>query len=153
MMKKEYDAAGIGSPLVDFTIEVSDSVLDDLGLKKGQMHLIDEKKSRDIFSKVKDYKMDKTPGGSSANTLAGLAILGGKGVLFGKVGNDANADYYIDETGKSGIKSRLLRHNSMTGHAITLVTPDFGRTFATHLGAAVHFRKEEDPERAARLPR
>jgi sugar/nucleoside kinase (ribokinase family) len=143
MNNKIYDLAGIGSPLIDFTISVNDSALNDLHLKKGQMHLIDENKSREIFGKIINYKITKTPGGSAANTLAGLAILGGKGILFGKVGNDSNAEFYINETEKSGVKSKLTRNNSMTGHCITFITPDSERTFATHLGAALNFRKED----------
>ncbi|MBN2401489.1 MAG: adenosine kinase [Spirochaetes bacterium] len=143
MNKKINDIIGIGSPLIDFTIDVDDSVLSDLNLKKGQMHLIDENKSGEIFNKIKNYQINKTPGGSAANTLAGLAILGGNGVLFGKVGNDENAEFYIDETEKIGVKSRLRRHNSLTGHCITFITPDSERTFATHLGSALNFRKDD----------
>ncbi|MFH0974465.1 MAG: adenosine kinase [Spirochaetota bacterium] len=141
MSKNNYDVAGIGSPLIDFTVNVDDALLGELGLKKGQMHLIDENKSKDIFLKLKNYKIDRTPGGSSANTLAGLALLGGKGVLFGTVGNDANAEFYIEETEKAGVKTMLSRNSSMTGHAITFITIDSERTFATHLGAALNFRK------------
>lgn len=146
MQKKKFDVVGIGSPLIDFTINIGDEVLEELDFKKGHMHLIDEKKSKEIFDKIKNYKIEKTPGGSSANTLAGLAMLGGKGALFGKVGNDANADYYISETERAGIKANLGRHDSMTGHAITLITSDSERTFATHLGAALHFRKQDVSE-------
>ncbi len=143
MNEKKYDLAGIGSPLIDFTVNVGDSVLNDLNLKKGQMHLVDENKSREIFGKIRDYKVTKTPGGSAANTLAGIAILGGKGILFGKVGNDPNADFYINETEKSGVKASLGKDDSMTGHCITFITPDSERTFATHLGAAINLKKED----------
>ncbi len=144
MKEKKYDVVGIGSPLVDLTVNVEDAILEDIGLKKGQMHLIlEETKSADILSKVKDYKMDRTPGGSSANTLAGIAMLGGKGALFGTVGNDSNAEFYIAETEKAGTRCILARHSSITGHAITFITPDSERTFATHLGAAIKFRKKD----------
>lgn len=143
MEKKTYDVVGIGSPLIDFTINVTDSILEELEMKKGQMHLIDAGKSRDIFEKLKEYKIEKTPGGSSANTLAGLSVFGGSGVFMGKVGNDENAEYYIEMTEKSGTKSMLKNHTGITGHAITFISPDFERTFATHLGAALFFRKED----------
>ncbi len=138
-----YDVAGIGSPLLDFTVEVDDGILDELDLKKGQMHLVDEERSKMILRRLEDYNLETTPGGSSANTLAGIANLHGKGILLGKVGNDSYADFYISETQKSGVKTRLNKHNGMTGHAITFITPDSERTFATHLGAALHFRKED----------
>ena len=75
MGDKLYDVIGLGSPLVDFTIEVDDSILDRMELKKGNMHLIDEEKSKNIFSKIENYKIHTTPGGSTANTLAGMAML------------------------------------------------------------------------------
>lgn len=146
MKNKEFDVAGIGSPLVDYTINVPDSLLEELEMKKGQMHLIDADKSKNIFEKLKEYKIEKTPGGSSANTLAGLSVFGGKGALMGKLGNDENAEYYIEMTEKCGTKSILKRHESITGHAITFISPDFERTFSTHLGAALFFREEDVDE-------
>lgn len=143
MKNKKYDISGIGSPLLDFTVMVDEKILDDMGLKKGQMHLVDEEKSSAILKRLENLKMETSPGGSSANTLAGVATLGGTGILMGTVGKDSYADYYKNETEKSGIKTRLGRHKGVTGHAITLITPDYERTFATHLGAALQFRKAD----------
>ena len=135
----EFDVLGIGSALLDFTVEVDDSFLNDLGFLKGSMHLIDEKRSREILSVLDRFPLWITPGGSAANTLAGISRLGGRGILLGKVGGDAHGDLYIKETEKSGVTTRIGRDASITGHAITFITPDSERTFATHLGAAQHF--------------
>ncbi|MBN2039355.1 MAG: adenosine kinase [Spirochaetes bacterium] len=143
MERKTYDVVGIGSPLVDFTVNVTDSMLKELEMEKGCMHLIDADKSKYIFEKIKEFRIEKTPGGSSANTLAGLSIFGGNGALMGKLGNDENAEYYIEMTEKCGTKSILKRHDSITGHAITFISPDFERTFSTHLGAASFFCEED----------
>ncbi len=143
MDAKKFDVTGIGSPLLDLTVEVDDNILEILGLTKGQMHLIEEDKSESIRESLKSYNIVTTPGGSSANTLAGVANLGGQGVLIGKVGNDLYADFYISETEKAGVKTRLKKHDTMTGHAITFITSDSERTFATHLGAAIHLSKDD----------
>jgi sugar/nucleoside kinase (ribokinase family) len=141
--KAEYDVLGIGSALLDFTVLVDDADLKKFGLRKGGMELIDADRSRDILASLSGRTMEITPGGSSANTLAGLSMLGGKGIFLGKVGNDPHGDRYIADTERSGVKSDIGRHDSMTGHAITFITPDSERTFATHLGAALMLNRDD----------
>ncbi len=135
--RADYDVLGIGSALLDLTITVSEEDLGRLGLRKGEMLLIDEKKSGEILRSLEGKPMVVTPGGSSANTLAGVAAMGGLGVFLGSVGNDHHGDRYLKDTEEAGVKADLRRHESLTGHAITLITPDSERTFATHLGAAL----------------
>lgn len=142
-----FDVAGIGAALLDFTVEVEDSFLEELGLRKGRMHLVEEEKSREILKRLEGRRIETTPGGSSANTIAGVAVLGGRSVFQGKVGRDGHGDVYIRESEKGGVTTRMGRHDGLTGHAITFITPDTERTFAVHLGASLHFRKEDlDPE-------
>jgi sugar/nucleoside kinase (ribokinase family) len=140
---REFDVVGIGSALLDFTVAVDDSFLEKMNFKKGQMHLIDEVRSREIFQELRDYTIETTPGGSSANTMAGIALLGGKSLFLGKVGNDHHGDYFISENEKMGVKTKVGKIDRMTGHAITFITPDNERTFATHLGAALYFGRSD----------
>lgn len=140
--KALYDVIGIGSALLDFIVQVEESDLDAFGLRKGEMQLIDENRSRDILARLAGREMQITPGGSSANTIAGVAMLGGDGVFLGTVGNDEHGDRYIRDTELIGVTTDISRNESLTGHAITFITPDSERTFATHLGAALHFRSE-----------
>jgi len=139
---KEYDVYGIGSALMDFLIEADEELLKQFNLKKGNMHLIDEKASIELLKKIKEYNMEIAPGGSSANTLAGIALLGGKVVFCGKVGDDEHGHMYEKKMAKN-IKSNISKTNVLTGHAITFITKDSERTFATHLGAALHLKKED----------
>jgi sugar/nucleoside kinase (ribokinase family) len=139
----EYDVIGMGSALLDFTVMVNDEDLARLGLKKGEMLLVDADRSREILAGLEEKTKVITPGGSSANTLAGISVLGGNGIFLGKVGNDSHGDRYIEDTELSGVKTEIGRHNSMTGHAITLITPDSERTFATHLGAALQLSRDD----------
>ena len=139
---KKYDVIGIGSPLLDFIVEVDEGVLAEMDLKKGEMHLIDEKRSKEIMARLEKHDVKTSPGGSSANTLAGVSYLGGSTVFMGMIGEDKHGDIYEQKTGVDGVEVRLSKHDdAATGHAITFITPDSERTFATHLGAALHFRK------------
>ena len=40
---------GIGNPLIDITITVTDEDLISLGINKGTMELVDEKRQKEIF--------------------------------------------------------------------------------------------------------
>lgn len=141
---KRFDVCGIGSPLLDFIVEVDEGLLAEIDMKKGQMHLIDEQQSEKILGMIEGYRVKTAPGGSSANTLACVSALGGSAVFLGKIGDDYHGTVYEQSTTNAGVTSRLSKHRSgMTGHAITFITPDSERTFATHLGAALHFRKDD----------
>ncbi|MBW2996388.1 adenosine kinase [Candidatus Woesearchaeota archaeon] len=143
-MQKKYDVVGIGNPLLDFIVEVEDGILAEMDLNKGEMHLIEADKSKEILKKLERYEVKIAPGGSSANTLAGIGVLGGNAVFLGKIGKDKHGDVYEQKTVDDGVYSKLSRHGgAITGHAITFITPDSERTFATHLGAALHFREED----------
>lgn len=140
---KEYDVYGIGSALMDFLIEANEQVLTQFGLKKGGMHLIDEKQSAEMLRKIKEYNLKIAPGGSSANTLAAIALIGGKVVFCGKVGDDEHGYLYEKRMQEGRVRSNIAKGPAATGHAITFITPDSQRTFATHLGAAMHLKKED----------
>lgn len=134
--KAKFDVSGIGSALLDFMVEVDDGFLQKLGLTKGGMQLIDEDRSREIFNLLAGMKIETAPGGSSANTVAGVSTLGGKGAFIGRVADDEYGRVYIKKTVESGVHSLISAGDGLTGHAITFITPDSERTFATHLGAA-----------------
>ena len=141
---KTFDVVGIGNPLVDFTVQVDDAFLLEFNLVKGQMHLIDAIKSKVFFDRIKNLQVTSSPGGSSANTLAGISSLGGVTVFLGKIGSDEHGSFYEQSTILDGVFSRLSKHETaLTGHALAFITPDSERTFATHLGASMLFRKED----------
>ena len=142
MTNKNFDVVGLGSALLDLLIEVDDSVLDDFNLKKGDMHLIDEEKIISILGKIDNSNIKKCAGGSCANTVAGVAYLGGKGVFCGVIGDEEYGVTYENSLKSNNLKTNLSKHEDNTGFAITFITPDSQRTFATYLGAAIGFRKD-----------
>jgi sugar/nucleoside kinase (ribokinase family) len=139
----EYDVCALGSALLDFTVEADEELLEKFELKKGEMHLIGTDSSIEILSALESLPMTITPGGSSANTAAGIMNFSGSAVFNGKVGNDRHGEIYIRETEKTGVISNIKKDSSITGHAITFITPDLERTFATHLGAASRFSESD----------
>jgi len=143
---RKYDVVGIGSALLDITLHVDDSFLKKLGLRKGEMMLIDEHQLEKILSDIKSIKAKKSSGGSAANTMIGVSRLGGKAMFIGMVGDDANGKSYNELLAKSGVTPLLSKGDKMTGSAITFVTPDSERSFATYLGAASSLSEEDIDE-------
>jgi sugar/nucleoside kinase (ribokinase family) len=145
--KADNLCVSMGSALLDFTFQVEENILSELNLIKGHMHLIDDKQSREIFKRVSNLDVEITPGESAANVAAGVAYLGGKSAFMGSVGNDEHGALYINETRKSGVDVIINTYDQLTGHAITFITPDSERTFATHLGAALCFSENDVSEK------
>ncbi len=140
----KYDIFGIGNALMDFLIEIRDDEFVELDLNKGQFHMIKGEESKELLKKLEKHKIKLAPGGSSANTLYGVSLLGGSVVFCGKVGKDKHGDIYEEKIVKGKVKSNLARcDKDMTGHAITFITPDSERTFAVHLGASINLAKED----------
>ncbi|MFH0870413.1 MAG: adenosine kinase [archaeon] len=142
-MAKKYDVVGVGSALLDMTLNVEDDFLKKLGLHKGEMALVDEQRFEKILDEIKGLETKRSSGGSVANSMIGISRLGGKAMFIGKVGKDASGKVYKELLAKSGVTPVLSTHEKMTGTAITFVTPDSERSFATYLGAA-SFLTEED---------
>jgi sugar/nucleoside kinase (ribokinase family) len=144
MEEKTIDVFGIGSALMDIIIEVDDRTLMDFKLNKGEMILIEQDQAKEMLDKISHLPMQNFPGGSVSNTIAGIANLGGIGAFFGKIGDDKHGDLYETILEKEGIKGNMVKSDSFqTGHAITFITPDKERSFATHLGAAVNLKKPD----------
>lgn len=138
---------GIGNALVDImTLIESDFILTEFKLPKGSMQLVDSKKSEQIKEATKIFPRTWSSGGSAANTIHGLAMLGAETGFIGSIGKDTTGDFFENEMKKAGVTTFLVRRDLATGTAIALITSDSERTFATHLGAAVDLTaKDLDP--------
>lgn len=147
-MANNGDVIGIGSPLLDIIVEADEDVLKAHGFAKGGMHLVDSARSRDILRSIDHLKKQYISGGSAANALAGVSLLGSRGAFTGMIGDDEYGNTYEYDTLRHGVDAQLARHGKeQTGHAITFITSDGQRTFATHLGAARHFRRQHVGDR------
>ncbi|MEI7664068.1 MAG: PfkB family carbohydrate kinase, partial [Bacteroidota bacterium] len=134
---------GMGNALVDIMISLeSDTILDMLGLPKGSMQLVDKERSNSVLSALKDYQRSVSAGGSAANTIHGLAMLGAKTGYIGVIGEDELGGFFVRDLIKAGVDPHMIHSNQETGRAVALVTPDSERTFATFLGAALELSAE-----------
>jgi len=135
---------GIGNALVDvMTLIDNDNILEKFSLPKGSMQLVDGEKSALIKSGTSIFKRNRVSGGSAANTIHGLAMLGINTGFIGSIGKDDTGDFFENDMKNAGVKTFLTRRDSVTGTAIALISPGSERTFATHLGAAVELDSED----------
>jgi len=135
---------GIGNALVDILIRVKhESVLKQLNLPKGSMQLVNKLRSDEILSVLKNIPHSLAAGGSAANTIHGLGMLGARAGYIGVIGNDELGASFEADMKAAGVEPILIRSDTETGRAITLITPDSERTFATFLGAAVELSASE----------
>ena len=141
-MEHQYDVFGIGNPLMDIVVSIDDAFLKKENLTKGMFNLVDYDRSKEVLGFISHLKMEIEAGDSTANSMAGIANLGGKPIYQGCVGNDEYGKLYEEKTVKQGIISKIVRVEGHTGTAIALITPDSERSFATHLGVACSMKKE-----------
>ncbi|HIH42126.1 TPA: adenosine kinase [Candidatus Woesearchaeota archaeon] len=140
--EKEFDIYGIGSALIDVLVEVDDFVLENLGLRKGEMKLVNRVECDIVEQELKKYPTKKVPGGSTGNAIVLAAKLGAKCVFCGVVGDDIKGRIYEETMQQDKVALNLGKSSALTGHAITFITPDKQRTFAVHLGAALELDRE-----------
>ena len=88
MSTAKYDVVGIGNALLDVLSDTTDEFLDTHGLTKGTMTLIDAEQAQRIYEGMKETGIECS-GGSAANTMAGIASLGGRASFIGRVHADA----------------------------------------------------------------
>ena len=106
LFPKKYDLYAIGNALVDMEFEVDDNFLKKLGITKGHMMLIDEKRHDEIIREIQSLPVHRHCGGSAANTVIGHAHLGGKTFYSCKVAKDEHGIFY-----KKDLKSNRVATN------------------------------------------
>lgn len=139
---------GIGNALVDVIVKLeNEDLLKQFALEKGGMEMIDSERKRVIHSAIKDQPQTSATGGSTSNTIHGLARLGIDAGYIGKVSNDEPGRFFQEEMQRYHVTPHLLYSDIDTGIATTFMTPDAERTFATYLGAAATMTANElNPE-------
>ena len=107
-----------------------------------------------MLDALKGYQKSLSAGGSAANTIHGLAMLGAKTGYIGVVGEDELGGFFVRDLIQAGVDPHMIHSNQETGRAVALVTPDSERTFATFLGAAIELSADHlDPvNRKSEIP-
>jgi len=141
---------GIGNPLIDIIVQVSDEDLATLGIHKGTMHLIDTQRRNSLLEFLSQKQFSYSCGGSCPNTIITLASLGVETTLAGMVGNDEFGSIYQKRLVELSVKDELAYCDEPTGSSIILISPDSERTMNTYLGANRLYGRENVVEKTLR---
>jgi sugar/nucleoside kinase (ribokinase family) len=134
-MSQKYDVAGLGNAIMDVIATVDDDFLLRHGIAKGAMTLIDEFRAAELHKAL--GQSVQAAGGSAANTMAGIASLGGSAVFLGKVRDDALGARFGTSLRELGVDftTAPAKTGSSTASSMIAVTPDGQRSMNTFLGA------------------
>lgn len=128
---------GIGNALVDLLVRIPDeSLIQELKMKKGSMELVNKEIIAHVINRTFNLEKKQVSGGSAANTIYGVASLGGETGFIGTIGKDNFGDVFTENLKDSGIVPYLFVSDGETGVVGSLITPDSERTMTTFLGAA-----------------
>lgn len=137
MAAAHYDVVAIGNAIVDVIARTDDAFIAQESLTKGSMQLLfstDEAEA--LYAKMGPGR--EISGGSAANTIAGVAALGGKCGFIGQVADDQLGQVFAHDIQANGIRfdTAVRAGDPPTARCLILVTPDGQRTMNTFLGAS-----------------
>jgi sugar/nucleoside kinase (ribokinase family) len=132
----KFAVVGIGNALVDVIAHASEDFLASHGLNKGSMTLVETERAVELYAALGTAV--EMSGGSAANTMVGVASLGGTACYIGKVNHDDLGDVFGHDMRAVGVPFRGggVNHGTPTGRCIIVVTPDAERTMNTYLGVS-----------------
>ena len=97
---KRYQVVGIGNAIVDVFAQADDSFLEMMGIEKGIMQLVARERGELLYAAMAGRV--QAPGGSVANTLAGLGNLGLTTAFIGRVHDDTLGRFYATSMAEGG---------------------------------------------------
>ncbi len=147
-----FDVLGIGNAIVDVLSHEDDAFLARHTMTKGTMALIDAATADKLYGDMGPGI--ECSGGSAANTIAGLASLGGRGAFIGKVRDDQLGQVFHHDIEAIGVHfaTKAASDGASTARCLIHVTPDAERTMNTFLGACTELGPmdvDEDVVRAS----
>lgn len=141
-----YQIIGIGNAIVDVIGHANDMFLDQMGIEKGIMQLVDRDRAELLYAAMRDRT--ETPGGSVGNTIAGIGALGLSTAFIGKVRDDALGRFFADALAASGTAFPLppQKVDLPTSRSMIFVSPDGERSMNTYLGAGADISSADVPD-------
>ena len=144
---KRYKVYGIGNALVDTEIQVEDAELANMGVEKGLMTLVDERRQQDLVNQLRGHMVtaSRASGGSAANTVIATSRFGGPSFYSCKVASDDNGDFYLTDLEAAGVTHNWThsRQTGITGRCLVLISPDAERSMNTFLGISANLSTTE----------
>jgi len=142
MTEPRLDVLAIGNAIVDVIADAPESFLEDEGLTKGAMLLVDEEEATRLYDQM--GQGIEASGGSAANTAAGVAALGARAGFVGQVAPDQLGEVFTHDIRAKGVEfaTEPADFGVSTARCLVLVTPDAHRTMNTYLGASQYLMVE-----------
>lgn len=141
---------GMGHALVDLEVEVDQEFLDRQDVEKGHRQLVDSREKAGLHKALGARSIHRCSGGSVANTVVGVAGLGGRGGFCGKVGIDEEGVFFRRDLEKLDVPLLCRSGPGHTGTCTVMITHDAQRTMMTHLGISADLGPEDiDPDAIA----
>lgn len=139
---EKFKILGVGSPMVDFLIQIDeDFFAQNMEDKGGTKHLTFEAQD-EILEKINHMhcgEVEIISGGAAGNTIRALANLGCDVAFLAVTGKDELAEIYRAELAKAGVDLKYVFANdhAQTDRCLSFITPDSERTFRSFLGASL----------------
>ena len=136
MSQPSTQVIAIGNAIVDVMAPCADGLIEQLGLVRGGMTLVDTARAQELYDAMGPAR--EISGGSAANTLAGMAALGSRCAFIGQVADDQLGDVFAHDVRAGGISfaTPARAGDPPTARCLIFVTPDGQRTMNTYLGAS-----------------
>lgn len=146
----KYQAVGIGNAVVDVISQCDDAFLSRMGIDKGVMQLIETERAEFLYANMTEQR--QMPGGSVANTIAGLGALGLTTGFIGRVSDDELGRFYaaaMAEVGTDFVNPPRGDGALPTSRSMIFVSPDGERSMNTYLGISTELDEGDVPEAVA----
>ncbi len=150
-MTKRFQVVGIGNAIVDVITRCDDNFVANMGIEKGIMQLVEKDRGELLYGAMENRW--QAPGGSVANTLAGLGNLGLSTGFIGRVADDALGQFYAHEMTEDGTvftNEPVKDAAAPTSRSMIFVTPDGERSMNTYLGEGAELSGDDVREETAR---
>lgn len=137
-MKPRYDIYAIGNALVDTEVEVSDAFLEQMGISKGMMTLVNESEQQALIAALQQEGRShrRASGGSACNTVVAARYFGASAFYACRVADDDTGHFFVDDLRAAGVETNMAGNKSrgISGRCLVMITPDAERTMHTFLG-------------------
>lgn len=143
----QYEVVGIGNAVVDVISHADDTFLNDNGIEKGIMQLVERDRAESLYATMQDRL--QTPGGSVANTIAGIGALGLSTAFIGRVRDDELGQFYakaMTDIGIDFVNAPVAEGENPTSRCMIFVTPDGERSLNTYLGISTGLTSDDVPQ-------
>ena len=136
MADPTLDIVAMGDAIVDVIASCDDEFLVTHRLPKGSMQLLSPAQADELYAAMGVAR--EMSGGSAANSMAGIAAMGGRSAFIGQIAEDQLGLIFEHDMHALGVRFETppLEDGPPTGRCLILVTPDGQRTMNTCPGAS-----------------